>query len=62
MNTGNIIRFLFIAALWLFLVYVLLEQSTVIGFKTIFTIVASGIVVFVPLYKKYVEKGKEDKK
>lgn len=62
MNTGNIIRFLFIAVLWLFLVYVLLEQSAVIGFKTIFTIVASGIVVFVPLYKKYVEKGKEDKK
>lgn len=62
MNTGNIIRFLFIAVLWLFLVYVLLEQSAVIGFKTIFAIVASGIVVFVPLYKKYVEKGKEDKK
>ena len=60
MSTGNIIRFLFIAALWLFLVYVLLQRAARIDFMTIFTIVASGIVGFVPLYKKYVEKGRKD--
>lgn len=60
MSTGNIIRFLFIAALWLLLVYVLLQRAARIDFMTIFTIVASGIVVFVPLYKKYVEKGRKD--
>ena len=36
------IRFIFIAALWLVLCY----------------IVASGIVVWAPLYKKYIQNGK----
>ena len=52
MSTGNI--------MWLVLVYVLLQRAARIDFMTIFTIVASGIVVFVPLYKKYVEKGRKD--
>ena len=31
-------------------------KSMYIDFMVIFTIVASGIIVFVPLYKKYVRK------
>ena len=42
--------------LWLALCYILLTRAARIDFNVIFTIVASGIIVFVPLYKKYVRK------
>lgn len=42
--------------LWFGLCYLLLTRVARIDFMTIFTIVASGIIVFVPLYKKYVRK------
>ena len=53
MNAGKWIRFGCIFALWVLLVYLLITRSARIDFMTIFTIVASGIIVFVPLYKKY---------
>lgn len=56
MSTGNIIRFAFIFVLWLVLCYLLLTRVARIDFMTIFAIVASGIIVFVPLYKKYLRK------
>lgn len=56
MTTGNKIRFGFIAALWLALCVLLVTRSPKIDFMVIFTIVASGIIVFVPLYKKYIKK------
>lgn len=40
-----------IIALWGFLCYILLTASKTIDFYTIFAIVASAIIVFVPLYK-----------
>ena len=40
--------------LWVALCYLLLTRTARIDGMTIFTIVASGIIVFVPLYKKYV--------
>ena len=55
MNSGQAIRFGFIAALWLALCYLLLSRTQSITPMTVFTIVASGIIVFVPLYKKYVK-------
>jgi hypothetical protein len=58
MNTSNIIRFGFILILWLVLCYLLLTKSPKIDFMVIFTIIASGIVIFVPLYKKYI-RGKK---
>lgn len=58
MNTSNIIRFGFIIALWLVLCYLLLTRSSKIDFMVIFTIIASGIIIFVPLYKKYI-RGKK---
>ena len=56
MTTGNKIRFGFIAALWLALCVLPVTRSPRIDFMVIFTIVASGIIVFVPLYKKYIKK------
>ena len=55
MSTGNLIRFACILLLWLGLCWLLLTRAE-IDFMVIFTIVASGIIVFVPLYKKYVRK------
>ncbi len=40
-----------IILLWVVLVYMLLTYSKTVDFMTVFTIVASGIIVFVPLYK-----------
>ena len=56
MTTGNIIRFVCILLLWLGLCWMLVTRAARIDFMVIFTIVASGIIVFVPLYKKYVRK------
>lgn len=56
MSTGNIIRFACILLLWLWLCYILLTHAARIDFMVVFAIVASGIIVFVPLYKKYVRK------
>lgn len=58
MTTSNIIRFGFIVVLWLVLCYLLIVSSERVDFMTIFAILASGIVIFVPLYKKYV-RGKK---
>ena len=55
MTTGNIIRFTCVLLLWLALCYILLTAAR-IDFMVLFAIVASGIIVFVPLYKKYVRK------
>ena len=56
MTTGNLIRFACILLLWVGLCWLLLTRAARIDFMVIFTIVASGIIVFVPLYKKYVRK------
>ena len=37
--------------LWFLLVYMLLRYSPTVDFMTVFTIIASGVIVFVPLYK-----------
>jgi len=58
MTTSNIIRFGFIVVLWLVLCYLLIVRSERVDFMTIIAILASGIVIFVPLYKKYV-RGKK---
>lgn len=58
MGASNIIRLGFIIVLWLLLCYLLLTRAEKIDFMVIFTIVASGIVIFVPLYKKYIRRKK----
>jgi hypothetical protein len=54
MTTGNIIRFACILVAWLALCWLLVTRAARIDFMVIFAIVASGIIIFVPLYKKYV--------
>lgn len=57
MDTNTKIRFGFIAVLWLLLCY-LVVASQPFTLWVAFVIVASGIVVWVPLYKKYIKNGK----
>lgn len=61
MKTPHIIRLCFIAALWIAISTLLITSAEKITLYTIFVIVASGIVVFVPLYKKYRRNGSADK-
>lgn len=56
METSAVIRFGFIAALWLLLCYVMVASQPFTLYVA-FVIIASGIVVWVPLYKKYIKKG-----
>ncbi|MDE5750372.1 MAG: hypothetical protein K2H87_06355 [Duncaniella sp.] len=60
MTTSTWIRFLFIAALWLFLVW-LVVVSGPFTLWTLFMITVSAIVVWVPLYKKYIRNDSGNK-
>lgn len=60
MKTSILIRFICILALWLLLCYLML-QGRGLNFYTLFVVIASGIIVFVPLYKKHI-KGNDEKK
>lgn len=57
MKGTQLFRFACIAALWVLLCYFVLRLTPQITFMTVFMIVASGIIVFVPLYKKYIKNG-----
>lgn len=59
MDTSTKIRFGFIAVLWLILCY-LVVASQPFTLWVLFIIVVSGIIVWVPLYKKYIKNGKRD--
>lgn len=58
MTKYQIFRFACVALLWLALCAILLTSVERVDFMTVFAIVASGIVVFVPLYKKYMRNRK----
>ncbi len=55
MSTSVIIRFVILGLLWLGLVLYILTHAEVTLY-TLFVIVASAIIIFVPMYKKYVRK------
>lgn len=57
MTTGNIIRFGILGVLWLGLVVYILTHAP-ITLYTLFVCVASWIIIFVPMYKKYVKNNK----
>ncbi len=59
MNTTNVIRFAILGLLWLALVATIIMRSTQITAYTVFVIIASAIIIFVPMYKKYVKNDKE---
>ena len=50
---------LYVALLWIALCVFLLARVERVNFMVLFAIVASGVVVFVPLYKKYVRNRKQ---
>ncbi len=56
MKTQDIFRILLLGAIWLLLVWTMLARTLKVTLATIFWVVASGIIVFVPLYKKYIKK------
>lgn len=55
MNTSVVLRFVILGILWLGLVLYIIMHTT-FTLYTAFVIVASAIIVFVPMYKKYVKK------
>lgn len=55
MTNAQKFRFVCIALLWLLLVYILVSSRPV-TLWLLFIIAASAIVVFVPLYKRYMKK------
>lgn len=57
MNIVKIVGFLLLALLWLWLSAALLASG--LTFKNIFLVVASAIIIFVPLWKKYVRHDKQ---
>ena len=60
MNTSVIIRFVILGVLWLAVVALLLSTRPLTPYLA-FVIVASAIIVFVPMYKKYVKNDKKDR-
>lgn len=58
MSTSNKIRFACILVLWLLLCYLLISGRG-INAMTVITIIISGGVVFIPLYKKYIKNNKD---
>ena len=53
MNTSVIVRFVILGLLWLLCYIVAHTRMTL---YTVFVIVASAIIIFVPMYKKYIRK------
>ncbi|MDE7025190.1 MAG: hypothetical protein K2O88_04830 [Paramuribaculum sp.] len=53
-------RFVCLVLLWLCLSYLVVTTQP-FTLKTLFILVASGIIVFVPMYKKYIRKQPHDK-
>ncbi len=60
MNTSVIIRFVLLGIAWLAVVALLLATRPFNAYLA-FVIVASAIIVFVPMYKKYVKNDKKSK-
>ena len=57
MKTSVILRFVILGILWFGLVAYIVMHTPKFTLYTAFVIVASAIIIFVPLYKKYVQNG-----
>lgn len=57
MKTSVIIRFVILGIIWLVLSGTVLVRSGVTLYN-IFVVVAAAIIIFVPMYKKYVKNDK----
>lgn len=59
MKFSVILRFILLGVLWIFLCYWMLKGQKAITLYHIFVVFASGVIIFVPMYKKYVGNGKK---
>lgn len=57
MGIGKAIGFGLLTVLWIWLCSSLIISGGGVSFKNLFLIVASGIIIFVPLWKKYFRKN-----
>ena len=55
MNTSVIVRFVILGLLWLGLVCYIVAHTRM-SLYTVFVFFASAIIIFVPMYKKYIRK------
>lgn len=53
MKTSVIVRFAVLGLLWAGLVFVILSRAGITPYN-LFVVIASAIIIFVPMYKKYV--------
>lgn len=53
-GSGKIVGLILLALIWVWLVYVLFSRGG-LDFKNIFIAIASGIIIFVPLWKRYIQ-------
>ena len=58
MNFANILRFSILGIIWLAFVIYIIAYSRPFTLYTAFICVASGIIIFVPMYKKYIKNRK----
>ena len=61
MKTSVIIRFIILGLLWLLLVWMMVASTKEFTPYMAFVIVASAVIIFVPVYKKYVKNDKNRK-
>lgn len=54
-QSSVIVRFVILGVIWLALVAYIIARAP-LTLYTLFVIVASAIIVFVPMYKKYIRK------
>lgn len=58
MNFANILRFSILGILWIGLVIYIILYSRPFTLYNAFVCVASWIIIFVPMYKKYIKNRK----
>lgn len=59
MKFSVILRFVILGLLWLMLCYMLLATAKPITLYTWFVIFASAVIIFVPMYKKYISNSRK---
>lgn len=59
MKTNRIVGLVILGVVWVWLVQALLRQGGGFTLKNLFLIVASAIIIFVPLWKKYFNSEKK---
>ncbi|MDE6083179.1 MAG: hypothetical protein K2G11_01700 [Muribaculaceae bacterium] len=57
MKTTRIAGLIILGVVWVWLIQALIRQGGGLTLKNLFLIVASGIIIFVPLWKKYFKDG-----